>query len=166
LNIADLLSRYHSHPLVNRLSTASSSSTKLALGFNAAGGSHCAVLTASTYERTGNMQFIIANSKEEAAYIQNDIEKLLPAVKSYFYPASYRRPYEVEATDNANVLLRAEVLNHLSARRKPPILISYPEALFEKVVTKKELELNTLKVNIGDVLSLDFLNETLFEYQF
>ena len=166
MNIADLLSRYHSHPLVNRLSTASSSSTKLALGFNAAGGSHCAVLTASTYERTGNMQFIIANSKEEAAYIQNDIEKLLPAVKSYFYPASYRRPYEVEATDNANVLLRAEVLNHLSARRKPPILISYPEALFEKVVTKKELELNTLKVNIGDVLSLDFLNETLFEYQF
>ncbi|MGB0270424.1 MAG: transcription-repair coupling factor [Schleiferiaceae bacterium] len=166
MEIADLLSRYHSHPLVEQLTTAHGAKQNVALGFNAAGGSHAAVLAAATYERTGSMQFIITNSKEEAAYIQNDIEKLLPSVKSYFYPASYRRPYEVETTDNANVLLRAEVLNHLSARRKAPILISYPDALFEKVVTKKELETNTLKVNLGDQLSLDFLNETLFEYQF
>ena len=166
MEIADLLSRYHSHPLVEQLSAAHAAEQNIALGFNAAGGSHAAVLAAATYQRTGSMQLIIANSKEEAAYIQNDIEKLLPAVKSYFYPASYRRPYEVESTDNANILLRAEVLNHLSARRKAPILISYPDALFEKVVTKKELEINTLKVNLGDRLSLDFLNETLFEYQF
>ena len=156
MEIADLLSRYHSHPLVEQLTTAHGAKQNVALGFNAAGGSHAAVLAAATYERTGSMQFIITNSKEEAAYIQNDIEKLLPSVKSYFYPASYRRPYEVETTDNANVLLRAEVLNHLSARRKAPILISYPDALFEKVVTKKELETNTLKVNLGDQLSLDF----------
>ena len=45
-------------------------------------------------------------------------------------------------------------------------MVTYTEALFEKVVTKKELESNTLKLNVGERISIDFLNETLFEYQF
>jgi len=94
------------------------------------------------------------------------LEKLLGKTPCYFYPASYRRPYEVEQTDNANVLLRAEVLNHLSSRRKAPLVITFTEALFEKVVTKKELETNTLKLHVGEKISIDFLNETLFEYRF
>jgi transcription-repair coupling factor (superfamily II helicase) len=47
-----------------------------------------------------------------------------------FYPGSYRRPYQIEDTDNANVLLRAEVLNRINSRKKA--VVSYPEALFEK----------------------------------
>src|SRR5690606_35877016 len=68
--------------------------------------------------------------------------------------------------DNANVLLRSEVLNRLNSKKKPTLIVTYPEALFEKVVTRKELEKNTLKVVVGDSLSLDFLNEMLFEYRF
>ena len=83
-----------------------------------------------------------------------------------FYPGSYRRPYQIEETDNANVLLRAEVLNRINSRKKPAVIVSYPEALFEKVVTKKELEKNTLKVAVGDKISIEFINEVLFEYEF
>jgi transcription-repair coupling factor (superfamily II helicase) len=54
-----------------------------------------------------------------------------------FYPGSFRRPYEIEDTDNANVLLRAEVLNRINSRKKPAVIVSYPEALFEKVVTER-----------------------------
>jgi len=57
-------------------------------------------------------------------------------------------------------------LNHLSSRRKAPLVITFTEALFEKVVTKKELETNTLKLHVGEKISIDFLNETLFEYRF
>ncbi|HAT67635.1 MAG TPA: transcription-repair coupling factor, partial [Flavobacteriaceae bacterium] len=73
---------------------------------------------------------------------------------------------QIEETDNANVLLRSEVLNRINSRKKPALIVTYPEALFEKVVTRKELERNTLKIANGDELSIDFVNEVLFEYKF
>lgn len=109
---------------------------------------------------------LILNDKEEAAYHLNDLERLIGTDQVLFYPGSYRRPYQIEETDNANVLLRSEVLNRINSRKKPALIVSYPEALFEKVVTRKELERNTLKVNVGDELSIDFINEVLFEYNF
>ena len=108
----------------------------------------------------------IFDDKEEAAYYLNDLEQLLGDKNVLFYPGSYRRPYQIEETDNANVLLRAEVLNRINSRKKPALIVTYSDALFEKVVTRKELEKNTLKINLGDTLSLDFVNEVLFEYQF
>ncbi len=109
---------------------------------------------------------LIFNDKEEAAYYLNDLEQLLGEKKVLFYPGSYRRPYQLDETDNANVLLRSEVLNRISSRKKPVLIVTYPDALFEKVVTRKELEKNTLKISIGDQFSIDFLNEVLFEYNF
>ena len=66
----------------------------------------------------------------------------------------------------ANVLLRAEVLNRLSNSGQPLIVVSYPEALFEKVITRKQLEQNTLKISKGDQLTIELLNEVLFSYNF
>lgn len=166
MELADILSLYDHHPLVKELISAANNGTQTSIGFRAASCSHTAVLAAATYLSAGTAQLIVTNSKEDAAYLQNDLEKLLGKAPCYFYPASYRRPYEIEQTDNANVLLRAEVLNHLSSRRRPPIVITYTDALFEKVITRKELETNTLKLHVGERISLEFLNETLFEYQF
>ncbi|WP_243389580.1 transcription-repair coupling factor [Flavobacterium cyanobacteriorum] len=109
---------------------------------------------------------LIFKDKEEAAYYLNDLEQLVGGEDVLFYPGSYRRPYQIEETDNASVLLRAEVLNRINSRKKPAIIVSYAEALFEKVVTRKELEKNTLKVSVGDQVSIDFINEVLFEYEF
>ena len=109
---------------------------------------------------------VILNDKEEAAYYLNDLEQLVGEKNVLFYPGSYRRPYQLEETDNANVLLRSEVLNRISSRKKPALIVTYPDALFEKVVTRKELEKNTLKISTGDQFSIDFLNEVLFEYNF
>lgn len=109
---------------------------------------------------------LIFNDKEDAAYHLNDLEALLDDKDVLFYPGSYRRPYQIEETNNANVLLRSEVLNRINSRKKPAVIVTYPAALFEKVVTKKELEKNTLKIAVGDQLSIDFVNEVMFEYQF
>lgn len=109
---------------------------------------------------------LILKDKEEAAYYLNDLEQLIGDQDVLFYPGSFRRPYQIEETDNANILLRAEVLNRINSRKKPAIIVSYAEALFEKVVTRKELEKNTLKVATGDQISIDFINEVLFEYEF
>ncbi|MFC5047500.1 transcription-repair coupling factor [Aquimarina hainanensis] len=129
-------------------------------------GSSTSFTIANTFKNADNPFLCIFNDKEEAAYHLNDLEQILGDQQVLFYPGSYRRPYQIEETDNANVLLRAEVLNRINSRKKPALIVTYPDALFEKVVTKKELEKNTLKIATGDTLSLDFVNEVLFEYEF
>ena len=129
-------------------------------------GSSYTLVISEVFKQTEKPFLIILNNKEEAAYHLNDLENLLGEKNVLFYPGSYRRPYQIEETDNANVLLRAEVLNRINSRKKLAIIVSYPEALFEKVVTRKELEKHTLKISVGDDLSIDFVNEVLFEYHF
>ncbi|WP_081210380.1 transcription-repair coupling factor [Salegentibacter sediminis] len=129
-------------------------------------GSSLSFVTANAFKEVDKPFLLIFNDKEEAAYYLNDLEQLLGDKNVLFYPGSYRRPYQIEETDNANVLLRAEVLNRINSRKKPAIIVTYPDALFEKVVTRKELDRSTLKISVGDELSLDFVNEVLFEYKF
>ena len=129
-------------------------------------GSSLSFVISETFKKADKPYLLIFNDKEEAAYYLNDLEQLLGDKNVLFYPASYKRPYQIEETDNANVLLRSEVLNRINSRKKPAIIVTYPTALFEKVVTKKELEKNTLKIAVGENLSLDFVNEVLFEYKF
>ena len=129
-------------------------------------GSAFSFVAQSLFKKTEKPFLIILNNKEEAAYYLNDLEHMIGEQDVLFYPSSYRRPYQIEDTDNANVLLRAEVLNRINSLKKPAIIVSYPEALFEKVITRKELDNNTLKVAVGDKISIDFINEVLFEYEF
>jgi transcription-repair coupling factor (superfamily II helicase) len=129
-------------------------------------GSSFSFIVASVFKDADKPFLLVFNDKEEAAFYLNDLEQLISPKDVLFYPGSYRRPYQIEETDNANVLLRAEVLNRINSQKKPAVIITYPDALFEKVVTRKELERNTLKIGVGDNLSIDFVNEVLFEYQF
>ena len=129
-------------------------------------GSSFSLVVIEAFKNTEKPFLLVFNNKEEAAFYLNDLEVLLNDKDILFYPGSYRRPYQIEETDNANVLLRAEVLNRINSRKKPAIIVTYPDALFEKVVTRRELERNTLKVSVNDNLSIDFINEVLFEYQF
>ena len=129
-------------------------------------GSSLSFVIVEAFKKSQHPFLLIFDDKEEAAYYLNDLEQLLGDKNVLFFPGSYRRPYQIDETDNANVLLRSEVLNRINSQKKPAIIVTYPTALFEKVVTKKELEKNTLKIAVGESLSLDFVNEVLFEYKF
>ncbi|MBG6061028.1 transcription-repair coupling factor (superfamily II helicase) [Flavobacterium sp. CG_9.1] len=129
-------------------------------------GSAVSFVMRSLFKKSELPFLIVVNNKEEAAYYLNDLEQMIGEQDVLFYPGSFRRPYQIEETDNANLLLRAEVLNRINSRKKPAVIVTYPEALFEKVVTRKELDKNTLKVTVGDKISIDFINEVLFEYEF
>ncbi|MCA6421670.1 MAG: transcription-repair coupling factor [Flavobacterium sp.] len=129
-------------------------------------GSSLSFVFQAIFKKSEKPFLLILNEKEEAAYILNDLEQLIGQNDVLFYPSSNRRPYQLEETDNANVLLRSEVLNRINSRKKPAVIVTYPEALFEKVVTRKELDKNTLKIAVGENVSIDFINEVLFEYEF
>ena len=129
------------------------------------GSSRAAIASAVASQVPGNHVFVLSD-KEEAAYFLNDLENLFPNEKHIvFYPASYRSAYHFEETDNANVVLRAEVLEKINNGTNTWI-VTYPQALFEKIPTQKKLTENTLKVQKGKSYSLDFMNELLLEYGF
>jgi transcription-repair coupling factor (superfamily II helicase) len=135
-------------------------------------GSSLSFVISSIYKIVQNPLLVILNDKEEAAYYLNDLDQLLDSKNKslrqdvLFYPGSYRRPYQIEDTDNANVLLRAEVLNRINSQKKPAVIVTYSDALFEQVITKSELNRNTIKINVGEEISLDFIDELLLEYKF
>lgn len=164
MNAQHLLQKYAEDNTVSALAKALQSDDKIHV--KGLVGSSLSFVLQALFTKTDQPFLIICQEKEEAAYILNDLEELIGEKDVFFYPSSYRRPYQIEETDNANVLLRSEVLNRISARKKPAVIVSYPEAIFEKVVTKKELEKNTLKIAVGDKVSIDFINEVLFEYEF
>lgn len=128
-------------------------------------GSFDAVITASTFKLHPLDYIIVLQDKEEAAYFQNDLQSLL-GKEILLFPMSYKRPYEFAEIENANILMRAEVLNRLAEKTKPEIIVTYPEALSEKVINKRSLASNTFTVKLKEKLELPFLEEFLHGYDF
>ncbi|MCW0484897.1 transcription-repair coupling factor [Gaoshiqia sediminis] len=107
----------------------------------------------------------ILNDKEEAAYFYDDLNNLHTASNVLFFPSSYKRSIQYEQLEQENIILRTEVLNQL--REQTPVsIVTYPEALVEKVITGEALASNSFQVHKGDKLSIEFLNDVLFEYGF
>lgn len=129
-------------------------------------GSLDAVLPAVVYQHFPRLCLLVANDREEASYFQNDLQNLLGREVLY-YPTSYKRPYHYEEIENANVLMRAEILNKLNVSAPHDLMIvTYPEALFEKVINKRSLLSNTFSVKVGERLDAQFLREFLLGYDF
>ncbi|MEL6192793.1 MAG: transcription-repair coupling factor [Bacteroidota bacterium] len=130
-------------------------------------GSQLAFLVASSFRHMQRNMMVVLDDKEEALYLQNDLQALMPKKEIFLFPASYKRPYQVEEIDNANVLMRAEVLNELNhTRTGRQLIITFAEALHEKVVNKRSLVKNTLELKQGENCGMEFVIEVLEEYGF
>lgn len=136
-------------------------------------GSLPAVIAAClSKELTTQSQLFIASNKEDAFYFMNDLEELLgeshadlDQKRVLLFPTTYRRPYQSEEIDNANVLQRSEVVRQLSSGKKM-LVVTYPEALCEKVISKTTLQSNTLQIALKDKISLDSVMDELQDYDF
>ena len=127
-------------------------------------GSLSAVVQANLISK--GPHFIILNDREEAAYLYNDLRQLTSSENVSFLPSSYKRSPEYGQKDSQNVLLRTEALSQLQNNKKELFVISYPEALIEKVLSAKALEENRLIINTGDQLDISFITDVLNEYHF
>ncbi len=165
MSLAALLRKYENAPKTGQISEALEKREHKVF-LKGLAGSALSFVVKALFTKAELPLLFIADDKEAAAYYLNDLEHLVNSEDVLFYPGSYRTPYQIEDVDNANILLRAEALNRINSRKRPSLIVTYPEALFEKVVTKKDLDKNTLKVAVGDQVSIDFINEVLFEYEF
>lgn len=110
---------------------------------------------------------LVMHDKEEAAYFQNDLQNLLGEKEVLLFPTSYKRPYQFDETENANILMRAEILNRINHKSSAgELIVTYPEALTEKVINKKALSTNTFSTKIGEKIDVSFLTELLQTFGF
>lgn len=130
-------------------------------------GSLDAVIAASVYQLNRQTCIFIMHDKEEAAYFHNDLQNLIGDKEVLLFPTSYKRPYQFDETENANILQRAEILNRINHKASTgELIVTYPEALTEKVINKKSLNKNTFSARVGENLDVAFLTELLQTYDF
>lgn len=108
----------------------------------------------------------VLNDQEEAGYFYHDLMQLTASNVIYFFPSAYRRAIKYGHIDPANEILRTEVLSVLQDPEAPFVIVTYPDALAEKVISREELKQNTLKISVGEKLDNMFVSDVLDEYGF
>jgi transcription-repair coupling factor (superfamily II helicase) len=135
---------------------------------NAVGSLDCLIAVALHKHLPQKHQLIVAQDREEAQYFHYDLQNLFGKEKEILlFPTSYKRPYHYEEVENANILMRSEVLSKVNHKADVgEIIITYPEALSEKVINKKTLLEHTFSTQVGETLDTNFISEMLIEYDF
>lgn len=128
-------------------------------------GSLDAVVMAAAFKLHPQDYVVVLSDREEAAYFLNDLQNLLER-EILLFPMSYKRPYEFHEIENANILMRAEVLNRLANKKGHEIIVTYADALSEKVINKRSLASNTFTIKLGERLDMAFLEDFLHNYDF
>jgi transcription-repair coupling factor (superfamily II helicase) len=188
MNPAELLSIFRQDPrtpkivgelissLVGELSNSSAhqlTSSPAHLHLRGLIGSSRAFVAGAVFEEASAPHLFLLPDRESAAYFYNDLEQVLDeremetvGKQVLFFPSSFRYGSASGNKDNQGLLSRTEVLNRLHPYSKKFMIVTYPEAIGEKVVTKKYLEKNTLKLSVGESVTHEFILNLLVEYEF
>lgn len=166
LEVQDLLRQYAAHPQVAALNTLLKSKTSRNIFLKGLNGSGAAMTIASLFFKRRGSYVCVLNDLEEAGYFYHDLVQLTGGDGIYFFPSAYRRAIKYGHVDPANEILRTEVLSTLQDPTVPFVIITYPDALAEKVISREVLKENTLKISVGEKLDNMFVSDVLDEYGF
>ncbi|MDR3180760.1 MAG: transcription-repair coupling factor [Prevotellaceae bacterium] len=112
------------------------------------------------------IHLVVLNNRDDAAYCYGDLNTLCSAEKVYFFPSSYKRNMQQGQLDPSNIVQRTAALNAMLDNRLPLFIVTYPEALAEKIATREVVENSAIRLHRGEKISLGFLRDTLLEYGF
>jgi transcription-repair coupling factor (superfamily II helicase) len=166
MKVNQLTDHYNSHPNLPSLVEAINNSASGNINIDGLTGSAKSVVISVIFHKSQTTQLVVLPEKEDAAYFYNDLISSVGEESVFFFPSTYKRSIQYEQTEPANIVLRTEVLNHLASGKRKGIIVTYPESVMEKVVSRRNLKKNTFNIGKGDKISLEFLEEMLHEYNF
>lgn len=136
-------------------------------------GSSLAVYAAKEVESAEYAHLFVLPGKEEALFFFNDLEvllqdkeKSLSEKRVYYFPASYNKVNNWQDTDTTYMKMRAEVIDKLMHNQKRLLIVTYPDALCEKIVSKQYVKENSFSISKNELLPIDIFLEFLYEYQY
>ena len=173
----DFFEKYQQVPLLEQLENALSG-RQSRVRLSGVSGSYGAVVSAAFFLKSQQSQLFVATGKEEAYYVSNDLDRLLgdedkdiTSKQVLLFPTTYRKAYSagddgnLSHVENANELQRTEVIKQLSSGRRL-LVVTYPEALVEKVVSKRMLQSNSFTISKDSTIDVDELGEMLQRWDF
>ena len=166
MTITELQQRYATHSNVEAISGLLKDPSVRTL-FCGGLCASAASLFSSVLVQRGEFPFVfILGDLEEAGYFYHDLTQILGTEKVLFFPSPFRRAIKYGQKDAANEILRTEVLSRLQKGEEGLCVVTYPDALAEKVVSRKELGDKTLKLHTGENVDTNFITEVLRSYGF
>ncbi len=132
-------------------------------------GSASQFVFSAVYANENLKQFnhlIILRDAEEAAYFQNSLENLTKALDIFYFPSSFKNKKNYRLLNSSHVMLRTEALTRILAGGNKKVLVTYPEAIFEKVVLSKTLSENIISLKQADLIDLNSILEKFVSYGF
>ena len=122
-------------------------------------------------EGSANSFLFILDDEEEAGYFYHDLTQMLGDREVSFFPSSYRRAIKYNQKDDANELLRTNTLatvmnSSLSTLHSSLFIVTYPDALAERVVSRQNLEEQSVRLKRGDTIDLTVLEDRLIDLGF
>jgi len=167
MNLDALLGLYRNDPRVQTLTEKIKSSPPQNLHLAGVVGSADAFIAAAVFSKSSLNHVFIYPDKEEAAYFQNTLSNLLERKEILFFPDSFKRPGKFDELNNNNILLRTEAVNKFTrGKTSGELIVTYPEALFERVVSQSVLKGSVIEIAIGNKLEADFMLEIMAEHGF
>lgn len=165
MEITELQHNYFSHPASKGLIALMDDASVKTIFLEGTHASCASLFASAIIKNHPSVNLFILNDQEEAGYFYHDMVQANGDEDILFLPSSYRRAIKYGQKDSANEILRTEVLSRLE-RKVPVSVVSYPEALAEKVVSPKTLSDKTLCFKVGQQIETDKIAEELVGYGF
>ncbi len=166
MTITELQKLYAAHPQVDGLNRLLNDSSVRHLYCGGLCASSASLFMSVVMQRVACPFVFILGDLEEAGYFYHDLAQILGGERVLFFPSSFRRAIKYGQKDAANEILRTEVLSRLQKKEEGLCVVTYPDALAEKVVSRKELEEKTLKLHVNEKVDMNFVMEVLRSYGF
>jgi transcription-repair coupling factor (superfamily II helicase) len=169
MNLQFLLDKYQQNPRISSIAAKLLLPQTSRVSIFNVSGSFASFLFSSLYLREDLQKFnhlIVLEDAEEAAYFHNDLEQLINPVDLFYFPSSFKTNKNFRLQSSSHTMLRTEALTRLAGPGNRKILVTYPEALMEKVPGIESLAANIISVKVNDRLSTDDLMEKLVGYGF
>lgn len=166
-NIKELINRYEQDQRVKEINAHCDGDAPTRIQLDGLVGALDCFTLAGAYLSQPRSHIYIAADKEEAAYVLNTLQSILENNIVHFFPDSFKRPLQYDELDKNNVLIRTETINKVhTAKGKKQILVSYPEAIFEKAVDPTLLDKDKIKIEKNATLDINTMIELLVMYGF
>ena len=167
MNLGTLLAQYQNDPRLFQLADRLSFADPQRIFLKNLQGSSTEFIVSAVFQRDQQLNhLVVLNDPEEAAYFLNTLESLTQALDIFYFPASFKNRRNFKVLNSSHVMLRTEALTRLAAGGNKKIIVTYPEALFEKVVLPKTLNSNIISIKTNDTINPESLMELFVMYGF
>ena len=165
MNIQELQKLYAKQPQVSALAKAIGKSSMKTITLEGLLASSTSMVFSALAEKVSSRLLFVMEDADEAGYLYHDLCQVMGNKQVLFFPSSYKRAIKYGQKDPASEILRTEVLSH-ATHHDLLYIVTYPEALAEMVVTRKQLDSRRLTLTQDQNINVDSICDTLREFGF